>query len=123
MRGRHLCRGAVCHLSIGTLHTLRVEVGVTRKRVVERKVCGSLERVEALRLEFRATTTRAQFNSAVAIDECHFRLQTAHGESAPRGGFYGSGKFLKKIFRLEEGARRSPDLRSLEAEFFFILHL
>lgn len=80
-------------ISVGSIFTLRKELGITRKRVVERKICGSLEQVEAKRAAFRTAIDAPVFNAAVSIDECHFKLH-----AAPRYGYARKGvRLLRQI--------------------------
>jgi len=76
-------------LSFGSIHTVLKELGIRRKRVVERKIWGNLERVEALRQAFRASITSETFADSVSIDECHFTLNCA-----PRYGYAPKGQRL-----------------------------
>lgn len=82
------------HISVGSIFTLRKELGITRKRVVERKICSRLEQVEAKRAAaFRANIEALVFKAAVSVDECHFKLH-----AAPRYGYARKGvRLLRQI--------------------------
>lgn len=61
-------------LSVGSIFTLRKELGITRKRVVARKICSSQAHVDRQRETFRATTSESDFRDAISLDECHFKM-------------------------------------------------
>jgi len=70
-------------ISLGTLHTVLRSIRFSRKRVVARKIYGSLERIEAGREAFRAAFEEARFLDAISVDEVHFysNADRTHGYS------------------------------------------
>lgn len=78
-------------VSIGTLFNALRQLKISRKKVVERKIYGSLERILEKREQFCRDFIPSVFNRALSIDETHF-----YSHSAPR---YGYSKVGKRILR------------------------
>ena len=96
------------HLSFGSLFTLRKALGITRKRVMERKIYGSLERVESQRLAFREKMEECDLMNAIAVDECHFTMSVA-----PKDGYAPKGDRLLR--QLPDGKNESYSLLCVAA--------
>ena len=73
-------------LSHGSIATIMKKAGVSRKRVAVRKVCSSLAVVQAKRAAFRAEVTEELFQTAISVDECHFKMVAAPSYGYSRKG-------------------------------------
>lgn len=81
-------------LSVGSIFNAMRELGISRKRVVSRKIYGTLARTEAKREVFRQAFDRRNFQTAVSIDETHF-----YAQPTPRYGYSHQGKRILKHVR------------------------
>ena len=81
-------------VSIGSIFNAMHELGISRKRVVTRKIYGTLARIEEERESFRRVFDTDVYRTAISIDETHF-----YSHPCPRYGYSRKGKRILRHSR------------------------
>lgn len=96
---QHLLEHDQVKTSFGTLCTALKQSKVSRKKVVARKIYGSLDRILDKREQFRRDFDASRFNQVISVDETHF-----YSHSSPAYGYSHVGGWMENLQRrIEQG--------------------